>query len=139
MTNTDPWGCKFMHPEIIFMTKTHPKREVPSRATVAYRYKDGGIDYNLTVLSPGDQWNRRIGRMMAAGRLDKFPVSLDFNHKIELHENASDEDRSNAVRQMKDNMLDAIFKDAIKHSERRALRHLSKYRYIEEGIVEKEE
>lgn len=130
-TTTDPWQCKFFHPEVVYATRAKPKEEVVSRATVAYRYIDGAIEYNLAILSPGDQFNRRIGRLMSHGRLNKYPVTIKFNHKIEEIDNMTPEDRTLAVSKMKDTMLDEIFKHAISNSTERELRPMRKYRFVE--------
>ena len=46
----------------------------------------GLIDYQYTVQNPRDDFNRKIGRQLAIGRLVEDPISIIINKDADMHD-----------------------------------------------------
>ena len=77
----------FAHPSITFNRRGNPTK---TRITLAFTEEsDGRIFAGVSFCSPKDNFNRKIGRRIAAGRLKAAPIDLgqaqtdhDANHLV---------------------------------------------------------
>ena len=56
----------------------HQRREAEGKKpfTVAFRRNGNHVDFAFAYCSPRDNFNRKLGRMIAEGRLNKHPISV---------------------------------------------------------------
>lgn len=72
------YGCKFMHFRNIEETGNGSIVDSRGGATVAYVQGEDGISFAVAYCHPNDNYNKRLGRAKAAGRLLSERYSRQF-------------------------------------------------------------